>query len=166
MHCPNRPLVIVVLALTLLMAGCGNKDLLPSYVGPVYPPTSDVEVIFQYTQAPESCRVFTRALLFLPAGYDGAGIAATVTGEAARRGADMVLVGNTREAEKNKQALFIYYPVDQEYNCRQDWSGWKFGYDTWKDLGQWVSMGVREWGNPRVSYEKPLVIQMAFLRCR
>ncbi|WP_457573788.1 hypothetical protein [Desulfolithobacter sp.] len=161
-----RVIVALLLILPVLLTGCGKKDLVPGYQGPAYPPTRDVKVIFQFSQAPETCRVFTQALLLLPAGYDGSRIAATITQEATRRGADIVLVGNTREAEKNKEALFIYYPPEQEYNCRQDWCGWKFGYDRWKDLGQWVSIGAREWNNPRVSFDKPLVIQLAFLRCQ
>ncbi len=157
---------VALLLVLPVLSGCGKKDLLPGYQGPAYPPTRDVKVIFQYTQAPESCRVFTHALLQLPSGYDGALIAATVANEASRRGANMVLVGNTRETEKIKKALFIYYPPEQEYNCRQDWCGWKFGYDIWKDLGQWVSLGAREWDNPRISFDKPLVIQLAFLCCQ
>ncbi len=80
--------------------------------------------------------------------------------------ADMLLIGETRQAKENNGPAFSYYGPVQPYKCRDQWSGWKFAYDEWVEQGEWISMGYDEWGNAGVRFSSPLIIQVAFLRCQ
>jgi hypothetical protein len=163
----EKCLRFTVLALTVLFlaAGCGGKNS-TGYTGEKYPATSKGIPSFQPNQVPVRCKVFSHMFVWLPAGSNGKTIAQAVEKEARALGADMVLIGGSRQAEDDKGLEFAYYGPDQEYKCRDKWSGWKFGYATWSQQGDWVTLGYKEWGNGNVAFEVPLVMQAAFLRCQ
>jgi len=156
--------LLCVVAMLFLVAGCGGKET-PTYLGGQYPTTTKVIPSFQADQIPVSCSVFSHLFVWQPAGSNGQTIAMTIEQEARSRGADMVLLGGTRQAEKDRGLAFVCYGPATEYKCRDKWCGWKFGYQDWAKQGEWVSFGFKEWGNSIASYATPLVIQAAFLKC-
>ena len=155
----------LLLTVLLLVAGCGGKDT-TAYKGAKYPPTTKVIPAFQPSQVPVSCRVFSHLLVWLPRDSNGTTIAQAVVKEAKAHGADMLLIGGSRQTEDDKGPEFVYYGPGQEYKCNDKWCGWKFGYDVWADQGDWVTLGYKEWGNGDVTFDFPIVLQAAFLRCQ
>lgn len=156
---------VLIVSVLFLVAGCGGKDTV-GFRGTDYPATSKVIPTFQPDQVPVSCRVFSQLLVWLPRDSNGKSIAEALEKEAMSHGADMVLIGESRQAEDDNGLKFVYYGPDQEYKCRDKWCGWKFGYDVWGEQGAWVTLGYKEWGNGNVGYEYPIVLQAAFLRCQ
>ncbi|WP_339137160.1 MAG: hypothetical protein WGN25_04125 [Candidatus Electrothrix sp. GW3-4] len=136
-----------------------------NYKGIKYPSSDKVVPTFQDQQVPVSCRVFAHLLVHIPEGFTGKTLAQTVEAEAMARGADMLLIGETRQAQDDQGPVFSYYGPAQPYTCRDHWSGWKFAYEEWVNQGEWIAMGYDEWGNPKARFHAPLVIQAAFLRC-
>jgi hypothetical protein len=134
--------------------------------GVTYPATSKVIPTFQAKQVPVSCVVFAHLLVQIPEGFSGQAVAQVTEKEAMSSGADMLLIGETRQAKENNGPAFSYYGPVQPYKCRDQWSGWKFAYDEWVEQGEWISMGYDEWGNAGVRFSSPLIIQVAFLRCQ
>jgi predicted small lipoprotein YifL len=164
---------ILLVMVVISASGCGTKEMLGfggkdknAYDGPEYPATSKVATAFQPTQVPKSCRVFAEVLVQLPPKISGKNIENTILAEAGKRGADQVLIGQGRQGESDDGVQFLYYGPKKEYLCSEQWSGWKFGYNLWEKQGEWVSVGYKEWGKAEVSYETPLVLQMAMLRCQ
>ncbi|MDU9049373.1 MAG: hypothetical protein Q3M30_11000 [Candidatus Electrothrix sp. Rat3] len=135
------------------------------YKGIKFPSTDKVVPTFQDRQVPVSCRVFAHLLVHIPEGSTGKSLAQAIEAEAMTRGADMLLLGGTRQANDNQGPAFSYYGPAQPYKCRDNWSGWKFAYEEWVSQGEWVAMGYNEWGNPDAHFNSPLIIQAAFLRC-
>ena len=159
---------VLVFTAGFLLTGClgigsSKKSV---YRGTKYTKTTKVIPSFQPEQVPVSCVVFSHLLVQLPANLNGKTIAQAIAKEAGNRGADMLLIGGSRQAEDDEGLEFTYYGPEQPYNCRDHWNGWKFGYDTWADQGDWVTLGYKEWGNAEISYNFPIVTQAAFLRCR
>jgi coenzyme F420-reducing hydrogenase delta subunit len=155
----------LVLSVLFFVVSCGGTDT-TAYKGAKYPPTTTVIPAFQPDQVPVNCKVFAQMLVWLPAQSTGKTIARAIEQEARAHGADMVLIGGSRQAEDDKGISFIYYGPRQQYKCRDKWCGWKYGYDVWADQGQWLSLGYGEWGNGDAVFDVPLVIQVAFLRCQ
>lgn len=155
------------LALTVifLVSSCGGKDS-TAYRGEKYTATTKVIPSFQPDQVPVSCRVFSHLLVWLPQGSNSKTITLAVEKEARAHGADMLLIGGSRQAEDDNGLEFIYYGPEKEYKCRDKWHGWKFGYDVWGEQGDWVNLGYKEWDNEGVSFNFPIVMQAAFLRCQ
>ena len=135
------------------------------YKGIKYSPSEKVVPTFQDRQVPVSCRVFAHLLAYIPEGSTGKTLAQIVETEAMTRGADMLLIGGARQENDNQGPAFSYYGPVQPYKCRDNWSGWKFGYEEWVSQGEWVAMGYNEWGNPDARFNSPLIIQAAFLHC-
>jgi len=168
---------LIVTALVALM-GCGVKNTVKKWVGlggggastaysgPVYPLTQATAVAFQPAQVDRTCRVFAEALVQFPTKYTGKDVETAVLAEARARGADQVLIGQTRQSEDNNDLRFLYYGPVHEYTCTDQCGGWKFGFDLWDQQGDWVSIGYREWGKAGVVFETPLVMQLAMLRCQ
>jgi hypothetical protein len=156
---------VLMLGVGLLLAGCGGKGD-NTFQGATYSPTTKVIPVFLPEQVPVSCRVFAQLYVWLPAGSTGKTIARAVEQEARAHGADMLLIGESRQASDDKGVSFAYYGPAREYNCRERWSGWKFGFDVWASQGEWVSLGYKEWGSADVSYDIPIIMQAAFLRCQ
>ncbi|MCI5196425.1 MAG: hypothetical protein D3919_09375 [Candidatus Electrothrix sp. AW5] len=143
-------------------------DKTKGYQGVRYSPTDRVVPTFQDQQVPVSCRVFAHLLVQIPKGFTGKSIAQAVEAEATARGADMLLIGGTRQAtdaEAEQAPLFSYYGPEQPYKCRDYWNGWKFAYEDWVDQGDWVTIGYDEWGSLNAHFNSPLIMQVAFLRC-
>jgi len=178
--------IAVLLAAVPLLGGCGIKERaeaawegtpavwekMPFVAkksqppGPAHPPSQHVRTIFRADQAQSGCAVFAQLLIWTPAGSSGRGIARTAEEEAMRRGADLLLIGRSRQAEKDKGLDFVYYGPEQPYDCIEKWGGWKFGYTDWVSQGDWVSLGYDEWGKSETWFNVPLTVQAAFLRCQ
>lgn len=150
----------------VLMAGCGGKETdSNAFKGPVYAPTTRVDYIFQAAQSPPVCKVFAELLVTLPAAVSGDVIQQKLESEARAHGADMVLIGQSRQMEDDEGFTFVYYGPQKEYLCNEQWCGWKYGYDTWEEQGEFVSIGFKEWGNRNIQFDSPIMLQAAFLRC-
>jgi len=159
---------LLACATLLLLAGCGGSETDTEKTGrlPTYPPTTRVQAIFQPKQADPGCRVFAQLLVTIPAHVNGAEIKDRVEKEARSRGADMILVGESRQMEDDEGFTFAYYGPGKEYLCTEKWCGWKYGYDAWEEQGPFVGLGYPEWGNANVNFDSPVMLQAAFLRCR
>ncbi len=162
---PRISLIALIVAGFCLLAGCGDKDP-NAYSGKIYEPTQRIATAFQYTQVPDPCRVFAELLVAFPANQSGLDLQQAVFKEAREKGADLILVGQTRLRDDNDELQFIYYGPQKEYLCSQNWCGWKYGYDEWKKQGEWTSIGLPEWGDQEIRFEEQLMMQVAFLRCR
>lgn len=162
MHPAIRMLLLAVLP--VFLAGCGGADR-TVYTGRVHPPTDQVAKVFLPAQVDRGCRVFAQVLVQLPAGLDGQDIENAIFAEAGQRGADLVLIGQSRQGKEN-QTSFLYYGPEREYLFPDRWNGWKFGYDVWEKQGEWMSIGYNELGRAEIRYDVPLVMQVVMLRCR
>lgn len=145
--------------------GLGDEDL-TVYSGPMYPATTKIAIAFQPAQVGKSCRVFAESLALFPVNVTGKDIEASVLAEAGKRGADQVLVGQTRQAADDDGLQFLYFGPKNEYLCADQCGGWKFGFSFWEKQGHWVPLGYAEWGKATTRFETPLVMQMAMLRCQ
>lgn len=155
--------LVMLLALTVGLAGCGGKDL--TYSGHVYPSTTAITKVFQPGQVPRSCRVFAEVVALLPANLTGREVENAILAEAGKRGAEMVLIGQSRQGEDNKSE-FLYFGPRREYPFSESWSGWEFGFSLWKKQGDWLNIGYNELGSDSVRYDVPLAMQLAMLRCQ
>lgn len=153
----------MVMAAVLTMTGCGSHE--PVYRGKEYPPTEKVDAVFQKSQIPDSCRVFAHLFVTMPAGYTGSDFVAALSGEARAKGADMMLIGQSRHCTTGDALTFHYYGPDREYRIR-DWPGWSYGFEQWGKQGAWAGIGYDEWGSGDIYYDYPIVMQVIFLRCR
>lgn len=159
--------LIPIIFTLFLLAGCGDKETdLTAYKGPIYPATTSLQYIFQAGQAAPSCRVFAELLVSLPAEVSGEIMRQKLEGEAQSHGADMVLIGQSRQMEDDEGFTFVYYGPQKEYLCNEKWCGWKYGYDTWEEQGDFVNIGFQEWGNKNVQFDYPVMLQAVFLRCQ
>lgn len=158
-------ILALVVTMLFVVTGCGGKDT-TAYRGEKFPATTKVIPTFQSEQVPVSCIVFSHLFVWLPPNSTGKTIAQEVEKEAKAHGADMLLIGSSRQAEDDNGLSFIYYGPEKQYKCRDKWSGWKFGYDVWSEQGDWVNLGYKEWGNGDVSFNFSIVMQAAFLRCQ
>ena len=180
--------ISLLLATLPLLAGCGVQDRAEALwektapvvlekvpfmhkeskpTGTTYPATVSVQTIFEPEQAPAACTVFAHLLVWTPADINGKSLAQAVEKEAMRYGADLLLIGRSRQAkEEEEQVTFVYYGPDQAYNCKDRWCGWKFGYEEWVSQGSWATVGYEEWDKNEAWLSTPLVIQAAFLRCQ
>ena len=160
----NKIFILCYLVVIVCLFGaCSGHDT-TSYAGKQYDPTEKVEAVYQTGQIPKSCRVTAHILVNIPSKFSGQDSANAIADEAKLRGADMVLVGQSRQSEDEKPLTFTYYGPVQEYGISQ-WTGWSFGYDEWEDQGEWVNIGYTEWGNSSVEFDYPIMMQLAFLRC-
>ena len=156
---------LIAFTLALLLSACSGTVETATYTGPQYPETVQVEVLFQPEQVQPSCRVFAELFAFYPAQSSGQSIAAALTEEARARGAEVLLVGQSREASGDAGASMRYFGPPREYAMDRGWSNWSSGYSIWKKQGRWVNLGLGEWGKEEVLYEMPLAVQAALLRC-
>ncbi|PIE55973.1 MAG: hypothetical protein CSA34_06725 [Desulfobulbus propionicus] len=145
------------------LGGCADKEA--TYQGIAYAPTHEVKTVYHFRQVPPGCKVFAHVLISFPADSDGSAMQQSVYGEAERRGADVVFLGQSRQMEDDEALQFRYYGPESEYDFRQQWKGWKWGFDQWRQQGQWVGIGAREWGAATLRFEYPVMTQAAFLRC-
>lgn len=160
----GKPLLPCLSLITmLLLAACaGQKG--PSQ-GFSHPPTDRVEPIFQLAKVPSQCRVIAQVLVTLPAQQTGQQFAETVSAEARARGAEMLLIGQSRQSTAETELAFTYYGPEREFKI-VEWPGWNFGAEEWQEQGAWANIGYEEWGNSQIRFDYPVVLQAAFLRCR
>ena len=156
-------LTCIAAALIVFLSGCGSHD--PGFQGMQYPPTEKVEPIFLKSKIPDSCRVFAHLFVTMPAGYTGKDFVSAVKKEAKAKGADMVLVGQSRQCTTETALDFTYYGPDREYKIRE-WPGWNFGFEDWEEQGEWASIGYQEWGDSNLRFDYPIVMQVIFVRCQ
>lgn len=146
----------------LLLAACSGK---PDVAKISYPPTDTVESVFQRAQVPEQCRIFAHLLVTMPAQQTGRQFVDSVSAEAKAKGADMMLIGQSRQCTSETELVYSYYGPDREYRIGE-WPGWNFGFAEWQKQGAWANIGFEEWGNGQVRFDYPVVMQVVFLRCR
>jgi hypothetical protein len=158
----NWPGWLFVLPLLLLSACSGKGEVCQVAT---YPPTDKVASVFQRAQVPEQCRVFAQLMATLPAQQTGAQFVENLTAEAKAKGADMMLIGQSRQCTSGADLAFTYFGPDHEYKI-SDWPGWSFGYEEWQGQGFWANIGYKEWGDASVRFDYPVLIQVAFLRCQ
>ncbi len=169
------PLLLAAAAL-LLCTGCsmtrhaeefvGLKADHSQYTGPVYPPTSKIAIAFQADQIPKSCRVFAQVMVQFPENSTGKQIADAVLAEAGKRGADRVLIGQTRQSNNDEGPTFLYFGPQNEYFCDARCGSWSYGYGYWEALGQWVDFGYKEWQDSKVQFESPVMTELLMVRCQ
>ena len=104
-------------------------------------------------------------LVQFPPKQTGKDIESAIVAEAGKRGADQVLIGQSRQGD-DKGLRFLYYGPEKEYLCVEQCGGWNFGYDLWEKQGEWVNIGYKEWGKAEVRYDTALAMQIALLKCR
>jgi hypothetical protein len=146
-----------------LLSACASSDSGKSTIQ--YPPTDQVAPIFQINQAPASCRVFAHLFATMPANMTTSEFTARISEEAKASGADMMLIGQSRQCTTESSLNFSYYGPDREYAINE-WPGWSFGFNEWGKQGNWASIGYDEWLRSDVHYDYPIVLQVVFLRCR
>ena len=154
--------LISILAIFFLHACAnGKKD----QVELVYPPSDEVKAYFSTTSTPEGCRVFAQVLAGVPAMTSGAAMRDALFKEAMSKGANAVLIGQSREnLEEIDAQSFSYHGPEQEFPCGR--SGcWRFGDKEWSEQGSYIGMGYEEWGNPEMKYDFPMCYKAMFLRC-
>lgn len=147
----------------LVLSACAAPKT--DYTGANYPPTDQVESIFQISQAPQSCRVIGQLFAAMPAGMPTAEFDGQITTEAKSRGADLMLIGESRQCTTQSALKYSYYGPKREYKVA-DWHGWSFGEEEWGKQGNWTAIGYNEWAKNDVRYDYPVLTQVAFLRCR
>ena len=146
-----------------LLSACASSD--SGIKTAQYPPTDKVEPIFRINQASPSCRVFAHLFATMPAKMTTTDFAARISEEAKSSGADLMLIGQSRQCTTESALNFSYYGPDREYGI-SEWPGWSFGFDEWGEQGSWASIGYDEWLKNDVHYDYPIVMQVVFLRCR
>jgi len=156
----------VLLSSLLLLASCGGKEPARRYTGPVHPPVSQTSVTFQARQVPTACRVIAHVVRTSPAGASARDISRALLDEASSRGADLLLVGLSREIKKGASPGISYYGPEVPYRFADGWTGWKFGLDEWLEQGGWASLGAAEWDSPAVRFDASIRTKVAFLRCQ
>jgi len=160
----SKQLVCWCSAITLfLLSACASSD--NGYTGSKYPPTGQVETIFQVAQSPASCRVFAHVFATMPADMTTQDFSERVAAEAKSKGADLMLIGQSRQSTTESSLNYAYYGPDREYNVKE-WPGWSFGFDEWAEQGNWATIGYDEWTRADVHYDYPIVMQVVFLRCQ
>jgi len=154
-----------ILILTLLLPGCFSGPT--QYEGLSFPETANSEVTFLEQTIPANCSAFAHLLLNTKVHSTGQDIANAMHQEAQAKGANLILVGMTREmADEELEANhFEYYGPTYAYTFSKTWLGWKFGFDEWNDAGSLIGLGANNWGSTDVSLDNSLLIQAVFLRC-
>lgn len=161
----NKHCILCLLAVVVfLFSACASQDS-GSQVSQQYPPTDKVTSIFQINQAPASCRVFSHLFATMPARMTTGDFADRIAEEAKANGADMMLIGQSRQCTTESELAYSYYGPDREYGVRE-WPGWSFGFADWGEQGSWASIGYDEWIKSDVLYDYPIVMQVVFLRCQ
>jgi len=153
----------ILLGALVFIAGCGSHE--SGMMTSRYSSTQTVKAVFQKKAIPASCRVFAQLFATFPTGYTGKEFADALTAEAQSKGADMMLIGQSRQCTTESDLSFRYFGPDREYRL-PDWPGWSFGLEEWEEQGEWIGIGYNEWGNSSVSYDYPIILRAAFVRCQ
>jgi hypothetical protein len=154
-----------LIILTLFLSGClsGTSE----YEGIRFPPTATSQISFLEHSIPADCSAFAHLHMGSKVLSTGKDIEEAMLQEAGNKGANLVLVGMSREdldaeLEENQ---FTYFGPEYTYNFSKTWLGWKFGFDEWNDCDRLVGLGADNWGQSDVTFDNSLLIQAVFLRC-
>ncbi len=161
----QRTKLFLLLLFTALLAGCWSGSA--EYEGISYPQTSGSKLTFQEEMVPAHCTAFAHLLMNSRERSTGKDIASAMHREAEEKGANLILVGISREMpdEELEENRFDYYGPEYAYSFQKTWLGWKFGFDEWDEAGSLTDLGLDSWGNENITYDNSLVIQAVFLRC-
>jgi hypothetical protein len=154
-----------LLFLATFLSGCFSGTT--EYEGISFPKTSGSEITFQERSIPADCSAFAHLMLNTKMHSSGNDIKATIHKEAEEKGANLILVGMSRELldEELEENRFDYYGPQYAYNFNKTWLGWKFGFDEWNDADNFVGVGSDTLGNSDISFDNTLLIQAVLLRC-
>ena len=154
-----------VLFLTTLLSGCFSGTA--EYEGIKFPQTTGSEIAFQEQSIPGDCSAFAHLLMNSRMNSSGKDLSDAILQEAEDKGANLVLIGMTREMVKEdlEANRFDYYGPEYAYNFNKTWLGWKFGFKEWNDANGLVGLDATIWGNSDISFDSSLLIQAIFLRC-
>ena len=147
-----------------LLAGCGSKP--PAYQGLSFPPASSTAVTFQEKDVPGQCKAFAHIIVSTPTGASGEQIGQGITDFARSKGADLILVGQSRKSKGSGEHDFTFtsYGPRQEYLFNKDWLGWKFGLQNWEKSEGITGFGYNNWKDATV-YDFSQKIQIVLLHC-
>lgn len=159
----KKYLLYSLLLISFLLSACASTP--KGYKGTTYPPTEQIEAIFQMSQSPASCRVIANMFATMPAKMTTGAFSEKISAEAKSKGADLMLIGQSRQSETESSLSYSYYGLDREYNVNE-WPGWSFGLDDWAEQGNWETIGYDEWMQKDVHFDYPIVMQMVFIRCQ
>lgn len=154
-----------ILLLPTLLAGCWSTTA--QYKGVMFPQTIRTKIVFQENNIPDDCMAFAHVLMSSKAQSSGKDLGSSIHQEAENKGADLVLIGMTREMKKAalKDNRFDYYGPEHAYNFNKTWLGWKFGFDQWNDANNLIGLDAQTWEDSNNNFNSSLLIQAVFLRC-
>lgn len=154
-----------LLFLATFLTGCFTDTA--RYEGISFPRTTSSNITFQEKTIPGNCTAFAHLLMYTKMPSTGKEISTAMHREAEEKGADLILVGMSRELESEEldENRFKYYGPQYAYTFNKTWLGWKFGFDEWNNGGPLVGLGARVWGNQDISFDSTLLVQAVFLHC-
>lgn len=154
-----------LLLLTIFLAGCWSSP--SGYEGIRFPKTSASAVTFQETDIPDHCSAFAHVLMNSKMQSTGKELRDALTREASDKGANLILVGMSREMEEEEleENRFDYFGPEYAYDFNKTWLGWKFGFKEWSKANNLIGLDAAAWENNEMSFKNSLLIQAVFLRC-
>jgi len=154
-----------LLFLATFLSGCFSETA--QYEGISFPKMTSSKVTFQQQAIPADCTAFAHLLMYTKMPSTGKEISTAMQREAEEKGANLILVGMSREVEDEKldENHFKYFGPEYAYTFSKTWLGWKFGFNEWNNGGELIGLGTKVWGNPEVSFDKTILVQAVFLRC-
>ncbi len=156
--------LFLLIALSTALSGCFSGTA--EYTGISFPATPGSKIVIQESDIPDTCSAFAHLLMTTKENSTGQEISTAIKKEAEQRGANLILIGLSRENESNLgENRFEYHGPSYSYNFNKTWLGWKFGFDTWNNAGPLVGLGSNSMGNSEVNFKNSLMIQAVFLRC-
>ncbi|MCF8057612.1 MAG: hypothetical protein K9K37_13370 [Desulfocapsa sp.] len=155
----------LLIILTTVLSGCWSGTT--EYEGISFPKTTATQVSFQKQTIPGDCSAFAHLQMNTKMHSSGKDIEEAMLKEAGDKGANLVLVGMSREnmGAELEENHFSYFGPEYAYTFNKTWLGWKFGFDEWNDCDKLVGLGADNWGSSDVSFDNSLLIQAVFLRC-
>jgi hypothetical protein len=154
-----------LLLFTTLLSGCWSSSA--PYDGIKFPKTTHSQKTFLEEEVSSDCTAFAHLLMSSKTHSNGKDIASAMHREAEDKGANLVLLGISRELPDAEltENQFNYYGPEYPYVFKRTWLGWKFGFDEWDEAGFLTNLGADSWGNGNTTYDNSLIIQAVFLHC-
>jgi hypothetical protein len=161
---PKQLFSLFSLLVCILLTGCASKP--PAYSGITFPATNKAEVTFQEKGVPSQCRAFAHIIVHTPKDVTGARIGQRITEYAQSKGADLILIGISRQLPGKGPSDFQFFPYGpkQDYQFSKGWLGWKFGFEDWEKGGSMIGFGYNNWSDTTVN-DYSMKIQAVLLRC-
>lgn len=156
---------LLTIILATFLSGCWSGTT--EYQGISFPKTTTTQVSFQEHTIPADCSAFAHLHMNSKMRSSGKDIEEAMLQEAGSKGANLVLVGMSREDldAELEETQFSYFGPEYAYNFSKTWLGWKFGFDEWNDRDKLVGLGADTWGSSDITFDNSLLIQAVFLRC-